>query len=137
MPISKTGGTKVVRGDEASSSQVINPVRYSAIRNAIKKSIAAYHTELGSSSEQFFTSCRSVEAFFDAVAGIRLHQMPHDTSRWDKVLKWAEFFAAQVQGFSEEISKFADYADQAASLIWAGSLSLIQACADPSLTKFY
>ncbi|KAL5348657.1 hypothetical protein ACLOAV_006074 [Pseudogymnoascus australis] len=131
--VSRTSEIKEVREGEARSNHVAKPVRFSVIRDATKKAVAAYRTELGPSSEQFFNSCPSVEAFFDAVAGIRLLQMPHDNSRWDKVLKWAEFFAAQVQGYSDEVSKFADYANQAASLIWASSLSLIQACTAQSL----
>lgn len=134
--VSRTSEIKEVREDEAWANQLINPVRFSVIRNATQKSVAAYRTEFGSSAEQFFASCQSVEAFFDAIARIRLHQMPHDGSRWDKVLKWAEFFAAQVQSYSDEVSKFADYAEQAASLIWAASLSLIQACAAPSLSTY-
>lgn len=134
VQVSRTSEIKEVRGGEARSNHVAQPVRFAVIRDATKKSVAAYRTELGPSSEQFFNSCPSVEAFFDAIARIRLHQMPHDNSRWDKVLKWAEFFAAQVQGYSDEVSKFADYADQAASLIWAGSLSLIQACTAQSLS---
>lgn len=83
-------------------------------------------TELGSSSEQFLHSCDSVETFFDYVAGIRLREMPHHSSRWDKVLKWAEFFAAQVFSYSEEVSHFADYSQQAAHIVWASSRSLLE-----------
>ena len=85
-----------------------------------------YRAELGSSSEQFLTSCSTVESYFDYVAGIRLREMPHHSSRWDKVLKWAEFFAAQVFGYSEEVSQFADYSRQAAQIIWASSRSLLE-----------
>lgn len=126
VQVLRSSEIKEIRKDETSPSQ-LNHVRFSVIRNSTKNSIASYRTELGSSAEQFFNSCRSVEAFYDAIAKIRLHQMPHDNSRWDKVLKWAEFFALQVQGYSDEVSKFADYADAAASLIWAGTLSLILA----------
>jgi hypothetical protein len=85
-----------------------------------------YRIEFGSSSEQFLNSCSTVEIFFDYVAGIRLREMPHHSSRWDKVLKWAEFFAAQVFGYSEEVSHFADYSQQAAQIIWASSRSLLE-----------
>lgn len=94
-----------------------------------------YRTELGPSSEQFLTSCQSVATFFDAVAGIRLRQMPHHSSRWDKVLKWAEFFAAQVQGYSDEVFQFADCADQAAHIVWASSLCIIKVTEPAILLK--
>lgn len=132
--VSKTIETREVHRDELKTNHLTNSARFSMIRNANKKSAATYRSELGPSADQFLASCRSVEAFFDAVAGIRLHQMPHDGSRWDKVLKWAEFFAAQVHAYSDELGKFTDYSYQAASLIWAGSLSLIQVCTSPSLS---
>ena len=132
--VSRTIETREVRRDESRTNHLTNSARFSMIRNATNKSAAAYRSELGPSADQFLASCRSVEAFFDAVAGIRLHQMPHDGSRWDKILKWAEFFAAQVYAYSDELGKFTDYAGQAASLIWAGSLSLIQVCTSLSLS---
>ncbi|KFY35273.1 hypothetical protein V494_06061 [Pseudogymnoascus sp. VKM F-4513 (FW-928)] len=123
--VSTTIKTKEGHEDEVRSSQVTSPVRFSVIQNATKKSIAAYRTELGSSAERFFTSCQSVEAFFDAVARIRLHQMPHDSSRWDKVLKWAEFFAGQVQGYSEELGpKYISVLEKAFRIFYSCGITL-------------
>lgn len=101
--------------------------KVTTLRDATQRAVAMYRTELGTSSEQFLNSCNSVEIFFDYVAGIRLREMPHHSSRWDKVLKWAEFFAAQVFGYSEEVSQFADHSQQAAQIIWASSRSLLEA----------
>jgi hypothetical protein len=100
--------------------------KVTTLRDATQRAIAMYRTELGSSSEAFLHSCNSVETFFDYVAGIRLREMPHHSSRWDKVLKWAEFFAAQVFAYSEEVSQFADYSHEAAQIIWASSRSLLE-----------
>lgn len=125
--ISQTRETRISsNGNSNSPNQLINSRRLSTLRDATQRSVAVYRTELGSTSDHFLASCTSLEVFFDAVAGIRLRQMPHPSSRWDKVLKWAEFFAAQVQGYLEEVSQFADYADEAARIIWASSLALIQ-----------
>jgi hypothetical protein len=127
--VSKTSETKEtlqVSQKITSNTQVTSTRKVATLRDVTQRSVAVYRSELGSSSEQFLASCQSVETFFDAIASIRLRQMPHHSSRWDKVLKWAEFFAAQVQGYSEEVSQFADYADQAARIIWASSLALIQ-----------
>ncbi|RDL37292.1 Uncharacterized protein BP5553_04725 [Venustampulla echinocandica] len=109
-----------------STGKVMSTHKFTTLQDATQQSAAMFRTELGSSSEQFLSSCQSVETFFDVIAGIRLHQMPHHSSRWDKVLKWAEFFATQVQIYSEMVSQFADHANQAARMIWASSLSLIK-----------
>lgn len=115
-----------VNQSSVSTTQIDSTRKVATLREATQWSVAVYRTELDSSSEQFLGSCQSVETFFDAIAAIRLRQMPHHSSRWDKVLKWAEFFAAQVQGYAEEVSQFAEYANQAARIIWASSLSLIK-----------
>jgi hypothetical protein len=77
--------------------------KVTTLRDATQCSIALYRAELGSSTDQFLNSYTSVEGFFDFVAGIRLQEMPHHGSGWDKVLKWAEFFAAQVFGYSQKL----------------------------------
>jgi hypothetical protein len=100
--------------------------KLTTLRDATQRAVAIYRAELGSSAQQFFSSCESVEVFFDSIAGIRLRQMPHHSGRWDKILKWAEFFAAQVYGYFEEVSQFAEYAEEAAHIIWASCLSLIE-----------
>jgi len=100
--------------------------KVTSLRDATQRSTTLYKTELGSSSGKFLSSCQSVETFFDYVAGVRLRQMPHHSSRWDKTLKWAEYFAAQVFGFYEELKHFADYSEQAAQIIWASCRSLIE-----------
>lgn len=59
--------------------------KVTTLRDATQRAVAMYRTELGSSSEQFLNSCNTVEIFFDFVAGVRLREMPHSSSRWDKV----------------------------------------------------
>ena len=100
--------------------------KVTTLRDATQRATAMYRTELGSSSEEFLHRCNSVEIFFDYVASIRLREMPHHSSKWDKVLKWAEFFAAQVFAYSQEVSQFADYSHEAAQIICASSLSLLE-----------
>lgn len=125
-PANKLNEAKEVLQQRTQSTSEVSTRKITTLQDAAQRSVAIYRRELGSSSEKFLTSCQSVETFFDEIAGIRLRQMPHHSSRWDKVLKWAEFFAAQVQGYSDEVSQFADYADQAARIIWASSLSIIK-----------
>ena len=72
------------------------------------------------------TECKSVEAFFDFVAGIRLREIPRDGGRWDKVLQHAELFASQVSWFSDEASKYATHCHETACSIWSSCRSLLQ-----------
>lgn len=96
------------------------------LRDVVRQSTATFRSELGHSADDFLSGCDTIEQFFDFVAGIRLRQVPHHSSTWDKVLKWAEFFAVQVYGYSEETSQFATYSDRAASIIWACCRSLLK-----------
>jgi hypothetical protein len=128
-PSSKASDIKVAVHTEQTSafnSNGFNTRKLPTLRDATQRAEVIYRTELGSASEQFLASCQSVEVFFDALAGIRLRQMPHSSGRWDKVLKWAEFFALQIQGYSEEASQFEDYAEKASCIMWASTLPMLQ-----------
>ena len=52
--------------------------------------------------------------------------MPHRGSQWDKVLKWAEFFALQISGYASAIESFVPDIQKAAKLIWAASRTLLE-----------
>ncbi|PQE21552.1 nacht domain protein [Rutstroemia sp. NJR-2017a WRK4] len=95
-------------------------IQTTLLHDATQRALKQYRSELGQGSEKFLQSCTTVERFFDIVATIRLLQIPHRGSRWDKVLKWAEFFAGQVSAFAEEIATFTTPHEQkAATIIWA------------------
>lgn len=98
------------------------------LQDTAQKTIKMYRSELGQSSDKFLQSCKSVESFFDFVATTRLSQMPHPGSRWDKILKWAEFFTGQVSTYSEEISAFTTQSEQATSIIYASCKTLLEVC---------
>ena len=55
----------------------------------------------------------------------RLTHMPHRGSHWDKVLKWAEFFALQVSGYAATVERFVPESKAAARLIWVATQSLL------------
>jgi hypothetical protein len=55
----------------------------------------------------------------------RLTHMPHKGSRWDRVLKSAEFFALQVSAFDTALSSFTSESHTAAKLIWAACTVLL------------
>jgi hypothetical protein len=52
--------------------------------------------------------------------------MPQRGSRWDKVLKWAEFFALQISGYEKAVSPFISHGKGAVKLIWAACRVLIE-----------
>ena len=66
-----------------------------------------------------------MEAVLDYIERQRLTHMPHRGSHWDKVLKWAEFFALQVSGYAATIEPVVPEGKVAAKLIWVATQSLL------------
>ncbi|KAL2069847.1 hypothetical protein VTL71DRAFT_14526 [Oculimacula yallundae] len=96
------------------------------LKDVVQQTLTTHYSELGSSTDEFLDSCTTVDQFFDYVASIRLRQIPHPSSRWDQVLTWAEFFVAQVHGYSVEAAEFVAHSDYAASIIWASCRGLLE-----------
>ena len=55
----------------------------------------------------------NIDAFMEYISSERLTNMPHRGSRWDKVLKSAEYFALQLAAYQELVHKFARDSQQA------------------------
>ncbi|KAL8722646.1 MAG: hypothetical protein Q9181_007437, partial [Wetmoreana brouardii] len=68
----------------------------------------------------------TIEGFLEFIERERLTYMPHRGSHWDKVLKWAEFFALQVAGYASALQSFVPESKDAAQLIWTASQSLLR-----------
>ncbi len=68
----------------------------------------------------------SMKSFYDFVAKDRLRRMPHKGSRWDKILRWAEYFAAQVSLYHESVGPFVPNSEETAVLLWASCRILLQ-----------
>lgn len=68
----------------------------------------------------------SMKSFFDFVANDRLRRMPHKGSRWDKILRWAEYFAAQVSLYHDSVRPFIRNSKETAQLLWASCRILLQ-----------
>ncbi|KAG6999285.1 hypothetical protein G7Y79_00036g072410 [Physcia stellaris] len=66
-----------------------------------------------------------IENVLEFIERQRLIHMPHRGSHWDKVLKWAEFFALQVSRYAAAAEPFASESKAAAKLIWTASKSLL------------
>ena len=69
----------------------------------------------------------SIENLLEYIERQRLTAMPHRGCHWDRVLKWAEFFALQVSGYAIAIEDFVPASQKAAKLIWTCCHSLIEA----------
>ncbi|PQE13881.1 nacht domain protein [Rutstroemia sp. NJR-2017a BBW] len=93
-------------------------IQTTLLHDATQRALKQYRSELGQGSEKFLQSCTTVERFFDIVATIRLLQIPHRGSRWDK-----------VSAFAEEIATFTTPHEQkAATIIWASCRTLLEVC---------
>ena len=68
----------------------------------------------------------TIEAFLEYIEHQRLTHMPHRGNYWDKVLKWAEFFALQISGFATAVEPFISDSKMAARLIWIAARALLQ-----------
>ncbi|KAL9615079.1 MAG: hypothetical protein Q9167_000502 [Letrouitia subvulpina] len=76
--------------------------------------------------DETLISKMTIETFLNYIERQRLTHMPHRGSHWDKVLKWAEFFALQVSGYAAAVEAFVPDSRNAASLIWTASRALLQ-----------
>ncbi|KAF2089031.1 hypothetical protein K490DRAFT_38494 [Saccharata proteae CBS 121410] len=83
-------------------------------------------TRLGSSSSQFLESIYTIDDFLEAIASERIRFMPHDGSKWDKVLRWAECFAGYIYILHEAVHGFMPHSETATRMIWSSVLSLLQ-----------
>ena len=67
----------------------------------------------------------AIENVLEYIERQRLIHMPHRGSHWDKVLKWAEFFALQLSRYAAAAEPFASESKAAARLIWTATKSLL------------
>ena len=70
----------------------------------------------------------TIDGFLEYIERQRLTHMPHRGSRWDKVLKWAEFFGLQVSGYAKAVESFIPDSKVAAQLIWTAARTLLEVC---------
>ena len=76
--------------------------------------------------DDYYIHNLTIDGFLEYVERQRLTYMPHRGSRWDKVLKWAEFFALQLSGYAKVVESFVPESQLAAKLIWAASRTLLE-----------
>lgn len=76
----------------------------------------------------------SIDAFLDVVAAIRLRNMPHKGSKWDKILLQSVFFCSQVHHFEEAARDILVDSAKAASIIYGGVQSILEVCQNSPYT---
>jgi hypothetical protein len=101
---------------------------FHALRETSTTVVVQCKKELGAKAESVLTGTLDVDGLLEFIAAERLRSMPHQGSKWDKVLKWAESFARRVDVFACSISRFTDQSSEAAQLIWGGCKLLLQVC---------
>ena len=90
------------------------------------KPTAEYRIGLRRINQDALDASTSIRSFFDFVANYRLRRMPHKGSRWDKILRWAEYFAAQVSLYHESVRGFVTNSEETAQLLWASCRILLE-----------
>ena len=75
--------------------------------------------------DEALISDSTIEGFLEYIDRQRLTFMPTRGSSWDRVLKWAEFFALQISGYANVVDSFVPDSKLAAQLIWTASRTLI------------
>jgi len=76
--------------------------------------------------DESFIHDMTIERFLDYLECQRLTYMPHRGSRWDKVLKWTEYFALQISGYAKVVESFVPDSKLAAKLIWTACRALLE-----------
>ena len=78
--------------------------------------------------DEHYINNMTIDGFLEYIERQRLTHMPHRGSRWDKVLKWAEFFGLQISGYAKAVEAFVPDSKLAAKLIWAACRTLLEVC---------
>lgn len=95
------------------------------LRETVTYTFEKFISEFELIDEQYIYEM-TIDGFLEYVERQRLTYMPHRGSRWDNVLKWAEFFALRISGYAKAVEGFVPDSSMAAKLIWAASRSLLE-----------
>ena len=68
----------------------------------------------------------TLESFLDFIATDRLRRVPHQGSRWDKILRLAEHFAIRISHYEEAVRGMFSKSEKAAHIIWGSCRVLLQ-----------
>lgn len=136
-------GKHSINGETATNAVTNGNHRHESSKSHITQSITRqreisvtteYHRRLVTLTNGDFSKPESEESFLNFVANERLHRMPHRGSRWDKILRWAEYFATQVSTLHESVSSFVPNSAETAQVIWAGCRILLHVSSTQELS---
>ena len=95
------------------------------LRTTIRTSRSKLISDLARFDDEYIDSM-TIEAFLQNIETERLTSMPTRGSRFDRCLKWAEFFALQISQYQHVLQHSTLHSEQAAQLIYACCRSLIE-----------
>ncbi|KAL8948011.1 MAG: hypothetical protein Q9222_005762 [Ikaeria aurantiellina] len=95
------------------------------LKETVTMACAKFIADFDDVDEHYIQSL-TIEEILEYIEHQRLTHMPHRGSHWDKVLKWAEFFALQVSGYASAVELFVEDSKTAAKLIWTACYTLLQ-----------
>lgn len=78
-----------------------------------------FRKELHVSDGKSLVQVESVEDFLEFIDTERLRRIPRQGSGWDRVLKWAEYFAGLVAAYQESVGEFVLQSEEAAKVVWS------------------
>ena len=117
--------TKTTKIESESRSQFSKDQQITVLRDTVISCRGKFIAEF-SHVDEHYISLMTIESCLDYIERQRLTHMPHRGSRWDKVLKWAEYFALQVSGFAKAVGSFVPDSKIAANLILTASRVLLE-----------
>jgi hypothetical protein len=95
------------------------------LRQTVNRTRARFLDDSVLIDEQYLDEL-TIESFNEFIECERLNNMPKQGSKWDKVLRWAEYFATQISEYEKAIRPFVPDSQGAAKLIWAACSILIE-----------
>ena len=76
--------------------------------------------------DEHYIKSTTIESFLEFITKERLTRVPHRGSLWDRVLKYAEYFALQISAYGESIGKFAPKSKSGSQLALANCRLLLE-----------
>ncbi|KAJ5888603.1 nacht domain protein [Penicillium taxi] len=102
------------------------PTQIKNVDGPLQELRARLQAELKASKEEYISNGISIESFLGFIGQERLRRMPAEGSRWDKILKWAEYFATSLSVFEEAVDTFVASSKETVELIFECFQILLQ-----------
>ncbi|KAL9099745.1 MAG: hypothetical protein Q9163_004799 [Psora crenata] len=118
-------GSENRSGYHSTTMSSSNDQQVNVLRETVTSTCSRFIADFDGLDESFIQNM-AIERFLDYIERQRLTHMPHRGSHWDKVLKWAEYFALQTSGYAKALESFVPDAKAAARLIWIACRALLE-----------